>query len=340
MSDHTIIQQGFFQSTGVSKTLVLRNGVDWIETFNLTAAGGGAQNVSTYHYWQREMGVGDAYVKWHAAATQVESSGTLLVGGVCGAGAGAAPGFYPINSSGIVPSAPIAVTAGTNATQPVYNTANTTLLSDRAIVRVQNSAQTNLGGLDFTIDTIVAATSFRLANTLATAPGIVAGAAGTYRYIAPDLATYKLFFPGNRVISNITAASPAVVTTLVDHGYSSGQVVRMTVPASCGMTQMNGLTGTITVLTAATFSINIDATTFTAFNFPVAAFGAFTPAQVTPMGVQPSLLTVNTTDAIRNQSYLGIILAYYVTVPGASPAGTTGDFIKWRAGTSFGTFLP
>lgn len=327
MADNTIIQQGHFTSAGIPHTLVLRSDVDWVMTWNMTTTAAAVQWDSVKHYWQREMPFGDHIIDYHAAATQAVSTTTGIVGFNAVANR---PGFYPIDSSSLTPGAPIAVTAGTNATQPVYSTANTGILRAGSIVRVVNSAHTNLNGLDFTVDTIVANTSFRLANTLATAPGVIAGAAGFWRYLAPDLATYKLFYPGNRVIANITAANPAVVTTLVDHGYTSGQIVRMNVPATCGMTEMNGLTATVTVLTAGTFSLNVDASAFTAFNYPLPAIVPFTPAEVIPMGDTATVLG----GATRNQGYIGIVLGSGGAVSG-SPAGVNGDVIKWLAGKSF-----
>lgn len=326
MADNTIIQQGHFTSGGVPQTIVLRSNLDWMETWNMTTSAAGVQWDSTYHYWQREMPFGDHILHYHAAASQAVSVTTGIVGfnGVANR-----PGFYLIDSSALVPGAAIVVTAGTNATQPVYSTATTIPLQTGAIVRVFGGGHTNLHGLDFSVDTIVAATSFRLANALATAPGVVNGA-GTWRYIAPDLATYKLYYPGNRVIANITAANPAVVTTLVDHGYTTGQIVRIKVPAACGMIQMNDLTGTVIALNASTFSINIDATAFTAFNFPLPGAVPFTPAEVIPLGDSaPTLL-----GATLNQSYIGIILGSLGVVSG-TPTGVAGDVIKWRAGKSF-----
>jgi hypothetical protein len=328
MADNTIIQQGVFTSRGVPETIVMRSDVDWMETWNETTTAAGVQWDSTYHYWQREMPFGDHIIHYHAAASQVISATTGIAGfnGVANRA-----GFYPINSSLVVPGAAVAVTAGTNVTSPVYSTANTGAIGVGSIVRIQNTAHTNLNGLDFTVGAFTAATSFTMSAVLATAPGVVAGAAGTYRYIAPDLATYKLFYPGNRVIANITAANPAVVTTLVDHGYTTGQVIRMKVPAVCGMTQMDGLLGTVTNLTANTFSLNIDSTLFTAFNFPLPAVVPFTPAEVIPMGdVAGGTLLGATFD----QSYVGIVLGSGGIVSG-TPSGVAGDVIKWRAGKSF-----
>lgn len=330
MADNTILQQGYFTSTGVNKTINLRSDVDWMMTWNLTNIAAGVQWKATRHQWQIEYINGDHIIDYHAAASQVVS----MTNGLTGYNGVVRPGFYRINSSVYSEAAigaPIAVTAGTNATQPVYATATTAPLTAGAIVRVWGGAHTNLNGLDFTVDTIVAATSFRLANAIATAPGVVNGA-GFYRYIAPDLATYKIFTPGRRIVANITAADPAVVTTLVDHGYSTGDIVRLSVPAGCGMTSMNSREARITVLTASTFSLNIDSTAFGAFAFPLPAAVPFTPAVVTPVGE----ITASLLNPLRDQSYMGIVLA----AGEGSPAGENGDVIKWLGGKSFATFVP
>jgi hypothetical protein len=333
MSDNTIIQQGYFTSTGVDKIIPLRSDVDWVDVYNLTNIAAGAQWAGIQWHWQREMAQDDAILYYHAAATQAMYASTAAVG----FNGAVYRGISLIDSSNIAPSATRAVTAGTNATQPVYSTANTTGLNDGTIVRVQNTAHTNLNGLDFSIDTIVAATSFRLANTLQQAPGVIAGAAGTYRVVAPNVATYNMFYPKSRVIANITQAAAAVVTTLVDHSYQSGQKVRMIIPDGCGMTELNGLIGVVTVLNASTFSINIDTTGFTAFVFRLPAAVPFTHAQVVPVGDANYTLT----GATVNNSFIGMVLgtSAVAAIALASPGGTNGDIIKWVAGKSFATHI-
>lgn len=320
--DNTIIQQGSFTSTGVARTLVLRSDVDWIRTVNMSTAAAGVQNDTVEHYWQRGMAFGDAYVKVHTAASAILYNSTGLTLGT--------PQFYLIDSSSQPMGPAIAVTAGTNATRPVYNTGNTGPLAAGAIARVYGSAHTNLGGLDFSVDTINPNVSFRLANTIATAPGVVAGANGFWRYVAPDVATYKLFYPSNRVVANITQAANAVVTTLVDHGYTNGQAVRMNVGPACGMIQMDGLIGIVTVVNAFSFSLNIDSTAFAAFNYPLPAAVPFTPAEVVPVGIAPAS-NLSLADATVNQSYVGIVLG----AGQGSPAGVNTNVIHWVAGKSF-----
>lgn len=93
------------------------------------------------------------------------------------------------------------------------------------------------------------------------------------------------FYPAMRLISDITNAFPAVVTTTFANQYQTGLIVRLDLPPAVGMQQANGLTGTITVLSDTTFSIPIDTTSFDVFEIPPSP-GPFdnTCAQVVPIG--------------------------------------------------------
>lgn len=75
--------------------------------------------------------------------------------------------------------------------------------------------------------------------------------------------------PEATVISSITQANPCVITTTAPHGYSDGLVVRVSFPfpysSSFGMTQINGLSGPILVLSPTTFSMPINTTNFSPF---------------------------------------------------------------------------
>jgi hypothetical protein len=94
-----------------------------------------------------------------------------------------------------------------------------------------------------------------------------------------------IFQPAMRLIASITNANPATVTTTFNNQYQSGLIVRLDLPLAVGMQEANGLTGTITVINATTFTINIDTTNFSAFLIPVSP-GPFdnTCAQVIPIG--------------------------------------------------------
>ena len=245
-------------------------------------------------------------------------------------------GISLIDTSDKTPGAAIAVTAGTNATRPVYDTGNTGDLVTGSIVRVTNTAHTNLNGLDFSVDTIVANTSFRLANTIQQAPGVIAGANGFWRYIAPNVTVYNMFNPKKRSVANITAANPGVVTTLVDHNYQTGQTIRMKVPAACGMIELNDQLVTVTRVNASTFSIGVDTTGYTAFAYPLPVAVPFTAAAAIPVGQAGAYNNLDD-GALENTGFIGIILGTSATaaISAGSPGGTANDVIQWRAGKSF-----
>jgi len=88
-----------------------------------------------------------------------------------------------------------------------------------------------------------------------------------------------------RVISAITKANPAAVTTTFAHQYATGDIVRIDVPLGFGMQQINQQTGTITVTGSTTFTITIDTTSYDAFVVPSFPVGqAHQDAQVVPVG--------------------------------------------------------
>jgi hypothetical protein len=316
----TTLQQGTFTAVAGTTTLKLRSDIDWLKVYD--PVNFAVNSVGFEYFWQRGMAIGTGVYWYHAAASTVVNSGLL-----------AAPlGFTRVDTSIAFPGAAIATTAGTNAVQPVYDTGNTQAMAAGAIVRVFTAGQTNLNGLDFSIDNVTNNVSFRLANTLATAPGAVAGA-GTYRFIAGNVDEYNQFYPSRRIISNITQAANGVVTTLVDHSLTTGQLIRINVPAECGMTQLNGQMVTVTVLSVSTFSINVETTNYSAFTFPVAAIAPCQYAEMVPVGIAMAYNT-SILAALKNNEFIGMRLGYDTTAAGLAPAGIAGHTMYWIAGNS------
>ena len=64
-------------------------------------------------------------------------------------------------------------------------------------------------------------------------------------------------------IGSVTLANPGVVTTVLNHGYATGQAV--TINGAQGMTELNGNTYTIIVITETTFSIGVNTSGYTAY---------------------------------------------------------------------------
>ena len=173
--------QDTFTSDGTVKTLNIPAGFDWIEVYNLTAIAQASADLPCQWYWQRGMTNGFKWTKLGNVA-----SDPLTVTETT-----ANQGFLLVDSSTNPLSAPIAITGGTNITEPVFATATTTNLASGSIVRLTGmTGQENLSGYDFAIDTVVASTSFKMAAALATAPG-AAATAGAYRIVQWDPIMYR-----------------------------------------------------------------------------------------------------------------------------------------------------
>ena len=319
----TIIQQGTFTAGGGVTTLVLRNDVDWLKVINYTVINAATASYGAEFYWQRGMTANDGIIN------AFDGAGTGMV--MTTAAAGGVDGFTLVDTSANPLTGPVVVTGATNVVAPVVATGNTTGLADGSIVRLFTmTGQESLAGIDFEVDTIVNNVSFTISYNMANAPG-AAATAGTYRIVKWD----PIFYPRWRFIANITQAAAAVVTTTVSHGYTVGQKVRFTIPASFDMVQLDKLVGTVTAVTAGTFTVDIDTTAFTAFSFALPADVPFSPAIVSPLGEDVSTARAAAVDelgdATRNTSYLGISLG----AGNSSPAGNTNDVIYWIAGKSF-----
>ncbi len=103
---------------------------------------------------------------------------------------------------------------------------------------------------------------------------------------------FPTFQQGFRLVSAITNAANAAVTTTFPHQYGNGLIVRLIVPSVYGMVQANNLTGTVTVTSPTTFTLDIDTRTFDTFTYPGATPppGTRQAAQVIPIGEINSIL--------------------------------------------------
>ena len=78
-----------------------------------------------------------------------------------------------------------------------------------------------------------------------------------------------MFVPARKIITEITNAFPARVTTSTDHDYLSGEIIRIQVPLSHGMRQINQQYAPITVINNVSFYIAIDARSYEPFVIPM-----------------------------------------------------------------------
>lgn len=100
-----------------------------------------------------------------------------------------------------------------------------------------------------------------------------------------------IYQPALRIISSITNATQAFVTTTFNHQYTTGLIVRIDIPTGFGMQEINQLFGTITVTGNTTFTIAIDTTLFSAFSIPA---GNTQYAQSVPIGEDNSTVYLAT----------------------------------------------
>ena len=104
-----------------------------------------------------------------------------------------------------------------------------------------------------------------------------------------------IYQPAMRLIASISNSNPAIVVTTFANQYQNLLIVRLDIPIACGMQQMNGLIGEITIIDDVTFSFPVDSTLFSPFSIP----GSPQPyqnicAQVVPVGEDNSTLQNST----------------------------------------------
>ena len=388
MDNTTIIGQGSFIASAVGLTnpdpgvavagqaipayIQIPSGADWVSVRNFTQAGTEGNAVAYFNgtadatigvefFWQRGMAAGSAFVKYYGSASADIAGDTIVAGGfTLYDPSGQTTGSQPLLGN------PVATTASTNATRPVVSTTNTSGISVGTVVRLSNTAQNDVNGIDMVVGAVTANTSFTLltaTNALATAPGAIGGA-GFYRIVYN--ANSALFYPRRRYVTNITQASNAQVSTSIAHGLTPGQEVRFSIPTQSGMTQLNPQTNNNyfpqsssvsaivqTVVDDYNFTININTTSYTAFTWPTIAqmpsdFPSVTPfgedtatALASPYAQVPTIAGVqiyNTNtgilaDSTVNTGYLGMVLGTggNGTILGSPIIGPSGS-IAWSSG--------
>lgn len=117
--------------------------------------------------------------------------------------------------------------------------------------------------------------------------------------------TNPMFQPAMRIITAITNSYPVTITTMVNHLYLTGTIVRIIIPPACGMQRLNNYLGSLTSTGLATFTLNVDTMYYGPFAVPVdnwtdpvngISIHEDTCAQVLPVGEDPFMITA----AMRN----------------------------------------
>jgi len=108
---------------------------------------------------------------------------------------------------------------------------------------------------------------------------------------------FPTYQPSMRIITAITQAVVATVTTSFAHQYVTGTTVRLDIPTGFGMTQLNQKVAEIVVTSPTTFTIPIDTRFYDAFVVPTYTLlpsgltVSLQQAQVVPIGENNSILT-------------------------------------------------
>lgn len=322
---------GSFTSDGAIRNITLPSGYDSFEMVNLTDIASTAANNNVMKARAVSlMSAGAAYYspKTSGAAT-LDPEVTIASGG-----------FTFISDSGsLADGAYVALNAGAStinqAAPAVVLTGTTTGLVDSySVIRMKNTTgMLQASGIDFTVGTIVGATSFQLKYLDTTQTGFGAnGTNGSYMIIN----SRSRFYPKRRFITKIASSGTSTVITMsVTHQFTAGQLVRLVVPAAFGMSALNAQQATITAidLTNNTITVNIDSSSYGAFSWPTSAVAAagVTFAQVVPVGEAASSTYANVLDdSTVNQSFSGIQIGATVQ--------TSGKVYQWFA--SKGVSLP
>lgn len=121
-----------------------------------------------------------------------------------------------------------------------------------------------------------------------------------------------VFQQAMRVITAITNAYPALVTTSFAHQYITGMKVRLKIPFGYGMAQANQQTGFITIVNTTQFTLNLDTTSFDNFVIPAPYYPLSTGelvvpqfAQVIPFAEDVSMITAATRNVLNGDQPFG-----------------------------------
>lgn len=231
-------------------------------------------------------------------------------------------GFTPVDPRIPQTFAATAITAVTQA-NPAQITSNAHGLAINDLVKLSNvTGMQQISNYIWRVRSIVDVNNFTI--FLDSSGFAAAGTGGTAtRILEPDFFTYA---PPGGQISGITQAANAVVTLAFEDAsvVQVGAIYRFTIPPEFGMTEMNGLLGTVTAVSAAnnTMTVNINSAGFTAFAFPASGAVPFSPPIFIPAGATTPTLTA----AMHNITFIGLQL-------GTAVVGANGDDIKWVAST-------
>lgn len=270
------VLSGSFTSAGAAINLNLPAGYSDFEMIDITAA---------------DYSNASATSVFTARGTSLMTAGSALYS--IGAGGSsnrtekytATGGFtFTSDSGNQTPGAQLSGQSLSSAAPGVVASNATSTLATGNVVRMYNTTGIlQIAGMDFTVGSVVANTSFTLAYLDTTQTNLTAGSTSNYRIIPYS----PRFYPPRRFITHIqSSGTSSIITLSVAHNFTAGQTVRIYVPSNFGSGTNPFTTGsvsstavpaTITAIGTAdsagftnTITVNVDSSAYT-WGWPTSA---------------------------------------------------------------------
>lgn len=336
----TIISQGTFiqPATAVNQIIPLPSGADYFKTWNYTKA---IANAPTGAFMGEWFGGGITAVndgiRWGKAG-----STAVIVDNFQNASSNPSGGFTYITKFPD-PQAALTGTTITKATAAVASVTNTYNNGDQVII-YNAVGMEQISGMIFTISSVTGS-SFTLLGLNSSAFATSATSFMVRRLAYSPNAFVTPVVPPAFQITAVTQAVNAQVTTSQANMVYVGQKLEFTIPASCGMVQLDNFYQSsskpiivVSIVDAYNFTINIDTTNYTAFALPASALSP--TAQLFPTAAPAGSATTynpitNVTtgyDFAKQPFRSGLVVPCMLIAAGQySPGGQAGETIIWQA---------
>lgn len=92
-----------------------------------------------------------------------------------------------------------------------------------------------------------------------------------------------------QTIASATQSNPLVMTTVNNHNYVAGMIVRFLIPIAFGMQQLNGIDAQILSASGNSLTINVNGLQLSSFAYPSPLPNAYTPPSIIPNSSGPYL---------------------------------------------------
>lgn len=366
MTEYSKMAKGKFTSTGLAQMVNLPFKPDAIEMWNYSSYATPANHGVPYAYWDANMGQGFA-IEQVFNATPVFTTDTVIANGFSTFEAGLMLQYGArIQVSGITKANPAIVTT---ATAHGYKSGDVVIFT--GLYQSATTGMIQLSDMTFTV-TVLSPTTFSIPWNTNQSNYTALSASPTGAYVRKVLYPF-LYFPGTSFISAITTGTTTTIDTTSAHNFVVGQEVAFRIPPTWGTIELNSLPNVripgspiygyvIAVTDYNTVVVNIDSTSYTAFNSnqtfasvpglslpQIVAVGDVNTGGVqissgSPLYPSPYSVLIGTTQtptingpaimgAYVNNTSQGFIIGSGVGVNDASSVlvGAAGNVIYWRA---------